>query len=178
MGGLFRLVLVVLMVIGAYYFVQRWRSVTPLGVGTGNIGGVSTDLPARDTRSLPQKAASQIHEITTHPTRFENQHVTVTGRVRGPAKYASNRNIYTLVEDEGDKILVIDDKAPPDEYAKRTVSGTVKVIGPPVGGLQYAYLVDVKEGVKFNPPQWNEIKHFFDKQYNSFKEGVNETRGR
>ena len=175
MRGLFRLVMLVIVVIGGYYFVQQWRSVTPWGVQTGKISGVSRDLPARDKRPVTEKVASPIREITENPTRFENKKVTVTGRVRGAAKYASNRNIYMLTADEENKILVIDDKKPPDERWPRTVKGTVKVIGPPVGGLQYAYIVDVKEGVKFTPPRWDQVQHYFSDKYGEMKQGVKET---
>ncbi|MBV9864828.1 MAG: hypothetical protein JO316_05730 [Abitibacteriaceae bacterium] len=173
MGAIGRLILVVLIALGAFYFVKKWHSVTPWGTETGKIGGASRDLPARDKRSVPQKVGSQLHEIVTNPTRFENKRATVNGRVRGASKYASNRNIYMLT-DGNDRILVIDDKQPPQEYWPRAVSGTVKVIGPPIGGLQYAYIVDVKQGVKVNPPTWSEVSHFFTDKYQDVKQGAKE----
>lgn len=176
MRGIFRLIMVVLVVLVGFYFVQQWRSVTPWGVGTGRIGGVSRDLPARDRRPVTQKVGSSIKEVISNPTRFENKKVSLTGRVRGVTKYASNRNMYLLVEDESNKILVIDDKDPPEQDWPRTVSGTVKVIGPPIGGLQYAYLVDVKQGVQFTPPKWEQIKDYFSGKYNEVKKGVKESR--
>lgn len=166
MGKILKIVLVVLICIGAFFFVKRWRSTTPVSVGTGDIAGNSADLASRDNRSATDKAKSKLAGITDNPTRFENQRVTVTGRVRGAGKLASNRNVYTLANGN-DRILVIDDKAPPKEYWARTVSGVVKVVGPPVGGLRYAYLVDVREPAKFNAPSWSELKNYFTKSANS-----------
>lgn len=154
------IVLLILMVVGMWSFTKSWRKVSPLGVGTGAIAGVSTDQASRDQRGLGEKTRAKFSGILDNPTRFQDKRVTVTGRVRGAGKLASNRNIYTLTEGD-DRILVIDDKAAPKEYWPRTVSGVVKVVGPPVGGLQYAYIVDVKQGVKFNPPTWQELKNYF-----------------
>lgn len=176
MRGLFRLIMAVLVVLVGFYFVQQWRSVTPWGGGTGRIGGVSRDLPARDKQSVAPRAGQSIKAVVANPTRFENKRVSLTGRVRGATKYASNRNMYMLIEDEDNKILVIDDKAPPEEDRPRTVAGTVKVIGPPIGGLQYAYLVDVKQGVQFTPPRWDQIKDYFSGKYHEVKKGVGESR--
>ncbi|MDF2439427.1 MAG: hypothetical protein JWN98_411 [Abditibacteriota bacterium] len=165
--------LTILMLIGAFLFVRQWRSTTPWAVGTGDIQGKSKDLPARDARGVGTKTKSTLAQIASDPTRFEGRRMTVTGRVRGAGKYASNRNIYTLAE--GDyRILVVDDKKPPREYWTRTVSGEVKVFGPKVGGLNRAYLVDVKQGIKINPPQWSEVSHFFTEKYQRVKAGVDE----
>lgn len=170
---LFGCALTILMLFGAFMFVRQWRSTTPWAVGTGNIQGNSKDLPARDSRGVGTKTKSTLAQIADNPTRFEGKRMTVTGRVRGAGKYASNRNIYNLVQ--GDyRILVIDDKKPPREYWTRTVSGVVKVIGPKVGGLNRAYLVDVKQGVKINPPQWSEVSRFFTEKYQKVKAGVDE----
>lgn len=165
------LIALIVMAIGAFFFVKQWHSVTPWGTETGKIGGSSRDLPTRDKRTVAAKASSQMHEIVSNPTRFENKQATITGRVRSASKYASNRNIYTLVNGD-DRILVIDDKAPPLEYRLRTVKGTVKIIGPPIGGWQYAYIVSVKEGVKVNPPTWSNISHFFTDKYTAVKHGA------
>jgi hypothetical protein len=150
----------VLMAVGAWAFVKSWRSTTPLAVGTGKIAGTSSDLAARDERGLGAKTRAKFSGITDDPLRYKDQKVTVTGRVRGAAKLASNRNIYTLAEGD-DRILVIDDKPAPKEAWPRTVNGVVKVVGPPVGGLRYAYVVDVREPAKFKAPQWQDIKDYF-----------------
>lgn len=165
MKKILNVAMLVLMVFGAVLFVRGWRKTSPLGVGTGEISGKSLDPRARDERPLGQKVRSKLRDITDNPLRYKDQPMTVTGRVRGAGKLASNRNIYTISEGD-DRLLVIDDKKPPTEYYRRTVKGIVKVIGPPVGGLQYAYLVDVKEGVKFNPPRWSEIKDYFSRSPN------------
>ena len=159
------LIAVLFTVVCAALFVRQWRSTTPPAVGTGDIAGQSADLPARDQRPLGQKVRSKLSRITENPTRFKNQRVTVTGRVRGAAKLASNRNIYT-VTDGKNRLLVIDDKAPPREYWPRTVSGVVKVIGPPVGGLRHAYLVDVRKPARIDTPRWSEVKHYFSRSPN------------
>jgi hypothetical protein len=159
-------ILVACIVVGAVLFVGKWRTTTPWAVGTGDIAGKSRDLAARDKRPVTAKVKSKIGGITENPTRFQNQRVTVTGRVRGAGKLASNRNIYTL-SDGDDRLLVIDDKARPKEYWARTVSGVVKVIGPPIGGLRYAYLVDVREPAKFVAPTWDDLKDYFSKSANS-----------
>jgi hypothetical protein len=155
------LILGVLMVVGLVGFVRQWRYTTAPAYGTGDIAGNSADRAARDSRGIGTKMRERFRNITQNPLRYQDQRVTVTGRVRGATKLASNRNIYTLTQ--GDyRLLVIDDKAPPREYWPRTVNGTVKVIGPPVGGLQYAYVTDVREPAKFNAPRWQDIKHYFD----------------
>jgi hypothetical protein len=167
------LVALVAMLFGAYWFVKGWRSTTPWAVGTGRIQAKSEDIPERDERGVGTKTRSTLGEIAANPTRFQGKRMTVTGRVRSAGKYASNRNIYTLVSGD-DRILVIDDKAPPREYWPRTVTGVVQVIGPKVGGLNRAYLVDVKQGVKVNPPKWETVSRFFTDKYNQVKSGVQE----
>jgi hypothetical protein len=153
------------MMLGGWVFFKAWRGTTPLAVGTGRIAGTSTDLAGRDQRGIGTKARSKLRGITDNPLRYKDKRVTVTGRVRGAGKLASNRNIYTLAEGN-DRILVIDDKTRPKEYWPRTVSGVVKVVGPPVGGLNYAYIVDVKNPAKFTAPQWSEIKDYFTRSPN------------
>ena len=173
MGRIIGLILVLGMLWGAIQFVRQWNATTPPGVGSGRIAGKSQNLPARDKRPVSAKVKSQLVQITENPARFESKRATVRGRVRGAMKYASNRNMYLLVEGDN-RLLVIDDKKPPREYWPRTVSGTVKVIGPPVGGLQYAYLVDVKKGVRIDPPKWTDIAHFFTDKYNKVKTSLQE----
>jgi hypothetical protein len=150
------LILVVLMVVGLFGFIRQWRSTTAPAYGTGDIRGNSAE------RGVGTKMRERFRNITQTPTRYENQRVTVTGRVRGATRIASNRNVYTLTQ--GDyRLLVIDDGPRPREYWPRTVNGVVKLIGPPVGGLQYAYVVDVDQPAKFDAPQWNDIRQYFTK---------------
>jgi hypothetical protein len=165
MRKLVSLAFLILMVIGAWAFLKSWRGVSPLGVGTGRIAGKSSDVADRDKRGLGEKARSSLTGITEDPLRYKDKRVSVTGRVRGPGKLASNRNIYTLAAGD-DRLLVIDDKAPPKEYWPRTVTGVVKVVGPPIGGLQYAYIVDVKNPAKFNAPKWQDLKDYFTRSPN------------
>jgi len=163
LGGCFTLIVFLAV---AYFLVQQWRATSPLGIGTGSIagGGSGKKQPARST----------LVQIVENPTRFTNRKLTVTGRVRGAGRLASNRNIYRLIE--GDyKLLVIDDKAPPKDYALRTVSGQVKLIKPPIGNTSYAYLVSVKEGVKFPEPSWKEASGWFTGKYFDAKNAVKET---
>jgi len=160
------LIFVILMFVGAWGFFRAWRGTTPLGVGTGRIAGKETDLAGRDKRGLGAKTRSKLRGITDNPLRYKDQRVSVSGRVRGAGKLAANRNIYTLV-DGNERILVIDDKPTPKEYWKQTVNGTVKVIGPPVGGLNYAYIVDVKNPAKFTAPRWQDIKDYFSRGPNT-----------
>lgn len=167
------LVLIVFAV-GAYFMWQQWRSVTPWGVGTGQIAGRSEDIPARDKRSPVVKARSTLVQIVDNPTRFTEKTVTVTGRVRGAGRMASNRNIYRLSDGEH-RLLVIDDKSLPKDYALRTVTGKVKLIKPPLGTASYAYLVSVKEGARFDEPDWNELKNWFGDTFEDIKQGVKET---
>ncbi len=173
MRKLIGLVALIIMLFGAYWFVRGWRSTTPWAVGTGRIQGSSKDIPARDERGAGTKTRSTIGEITANPTRFEGKRMTVTGRVRSAGKYASNRNMYMLVSGD-DRILVIDDKAPPREYWPRTVTGTVQTIGPKIGGINRAYLVSVREGVKINPPKWETVSRFFTEKYRDVKAGVDD----
>ena len=159
------LVLILLIIVGTWLFVREWNRTLPLAVGTGDIGGKSTGLASGDKRPAGQKVRSNLSRIAENPLRYENQRMKVTGRVRGAAKLASNRNIYTITDGK-DRLLVIDDKAPPKEYWPRTVNGVVKVIGPPVGGLRYAYLVDVKKPARIDTPRWQDIKHYFTRSPN------------
>jgi hypothetical protein len=157
--------------VGAFFFVRQWRSTAPWGAGTGTIAGNSHDSATRDKRSPVVKARSTLAQIIDNPTRFTNKTVTVTGRVRGAGRLASNRNIYRLTQGEY-RLLVIDDKPPPKDLALRTVSGRVKLIKPPLGTSSYAYLVSVKEGVKFNEPSWREVSGWFTGTYGDVKKVV------
>ena len=87
------------------------------------------------------------------------------GRVRGPGRLSSNRNIYMLT-DEGESILIIDDGPAPTEYQLRGVTGVVKVIGPAIGNLRRAYIVNLRQGAKFVAPTWSDIKNYFTKSPN------------
>ena len=156
------LVLVVLMVVGLFGFVRQWRGTTAPTYGTGDIAGNSADRAQRDERGAGTKMRERFRAITQNPTRYKSQRVTITGRVRGATKIASNRNVYTLTQGKY-RLLVIDDGPRPREYWPRTVKGVVQLIGPPVGGLQYAYVVDVGQPAKFNAPQWNDIRQYFTK---------------
>ena len=165
--------MLIVFAVGAYFFYQQWRTTTPWGVGTGKIGGRSEDIPARDKRSPVAKTRSVIFQIAENPTRFTDKTVTVTGRVRGAGRLASNRNIYRLTDGEH-RLLVIDDKAPPKDYALRTVKGKVKLLKPPIGNASYAYLVSVKEGAKIDELTWNEAKGFFTDKFQDIQKGVKE----
>ena len=161
--------MMIALLVGAFFFVQGWNRVTNWGTGTGRI---ATEKSARgEEKSL--SAGSQLRQIARNPTRFEGKRATVTGRVRSATKLASNRNMYLLVEGD-DRILVIDDKAPPRPYYPRTVSGIVRTFGPQAFGHNYAYLVDVKSGVKVDPPRWSEVQKFFVEKYEDVRRGVRE----
>ena len=159
----------ILMVIGGVWFARRWNRFPDQGESTGLIAkrnNVKTPDAAEKTRSTLQQIAEE-------PTRFKGQTKTVTGRVRDANKIASNRNMYTLIDGDA-RIMVIDDKPAPKPYYPRTVTGVVQVIGPPVGGLNYAYVTDVKSGVKVNPPSWEEVKVFFTTKYDDVRDEVNQ----
>jgi hypothetical protein len=159
--------LVILILIGAVFFVRGWNKVPQWGGGTGTI---AREVGQR-TEGAVNKTESVLRQIAKDPVRFKGQRRTVTGRVRSATKIASNRNMYLLVEGN-DRILVIDDKAAPRPYYPRTVSGVVQTIGPNIGGLNYAYLTDVKSGVKVNPPKWDEVQGFFVDKFDRVQEGI------
>jgi hypothetical protein len=173
-----RLIFLIIVVVGAWLFLHRWHSTTPWAVGTGNIGGKSVGTQTHNPKPVARQSHDLLHEIAQNPTRYKDKKVTVTGRVHGTTKYASNRNMYSLYNGP-DRILVIDDKKAPEMDRLRTVSGVVKVIGPSVGGLNYAYLVDVKQGVRYDEPKWGDVAHFFTDKFEDIKEGFKEeTHGR
>jgi hypothetical protein len=161
---------VLVMLVGAFYFVRGWNGVSPWGASTGSIGQAQR---GQTEPGVGHKTVSTLSQIAQNPTRFKGKRMTVKGRVRGATKIASNRNLYMLTD--GDyRVLVIDDKAPPKDYWPRTVNGEVRVIGPQIGGLNYAYLVDAKPGVRIDPPKREEVEHFFSANYKKLKSGVDE----
>ena len=159
----------IVILIGAYFFVKGWNKVTSWGTPTGSI--------ARQMKAGGEAAGTQatslLHQIAQNPARFQGKRQRVTGRVRSATKIASNRNMYLLVEGN-DRILVIDDKAAPKPYYPRTVSGVVQTIGPQIAGQNYAYLTDVKSGVKVDPPKLQDVEKFFVEKYDQVREGVNQ----
>jgi hypothetical protein len=161
----------IVFLIGAYFFVQLWRSTMPRGIGTGLIRASSDDLPKRDKRTAATRGRLALIQVVENPGRFADKTVSVTGRVRGAGRLASNRNIYRLTDGQY-RLIVIDDKAPPKEFELRTVSGKVKLLKPPLGNASYAYLVSVKEGVKFDELAWNEAKGWFTGTYKDVKKNV------
>ena len=157
------------MVIGGIWFARRWNRFPDQGESTGLIAKAAQYVNAPDTTG---KTRSTLQQIADEPTRFKGQTKTVTGRVRDANKIASNRNMYTLLDGDA-RILIIDDKPAPKPYYPRTVKGApCRCIGPPVGGLNYAYLTDVKSGVKVNPPTWEEVKVFFTTKYDDVRDEV------
>ena len=177
---------VILMLIAALFFVRGWNSVTSWGSGTGNInrelasrgepsasGG--TSAPGVAT-AAGQKIDSTLRQIADNPLKFKGQKKTVRGRVRASTKIASNRNLYLVVEGDS-RVLVIDDKAPPRMYYPRSATGVVQTVAG-FGGKQYAYVTDVKSGVKVNPPKWQDIAKFFTTKYDDVKSGVREELAR
>ena len=167
----------IVILIGAVFFVRGWNRVTTWGTSTGTIARQisrrAETAGERVGQAVAETRNSTLRDIARNPLRFEGQRKTVTGRVRSVTKIASNRNLYLLVEGN-DRILVIDDKAPPKPYYPRTVSGVVRTIGPQAMGHNYAYLVDVKSGVKVNPPRWPEVQSFFVEQYDYIRKNVRE----
>ena len=159
--------MVIVLLVGAYFFVKGWNKVTTWGTGTGSIAAQKAGRGEAGGAST----GSQLKQVSQNPARFKDKRVTVTGRVRSSTKLASNRNMYLLVEGN-DRILVIDDKAPPRPYYPRTVSGIVHTFGPQAFGQNYAYLVDVKSGVKVDPPRWSEVQKFFAEKYEDVRQGV------
>jgi hypothetical protein len=157
-------VLLLVILVGAYFFVQSWKATASWGVGTGKIAGRSTGGP-----STPTGKNSLIKQIAENPQKFAGKHVSISGRVRGSSKYASNRNLYRLTDGQY-SLLVLDDKETPIEYAQRWVAGTVKVVKPPLG-KSYAYVVSVKRNPDIDL-KWTDVKTFFGEKYNVVKKGV------
>lgn len=168
MRKLFGCLTVIAMIFGGVWFVRQWNGVTPWGASTGSIGRNRSGEP-----TTAQKTKSTLQQIAENPTRFKGQRQTVKGRVRNATKIASNRNLYLLVDGDA-RVLVIDDKAAPQNYYPRSATGVVQVIGPPIGGLNYAYVTDVKSGVKVNPPRWQDVARFFTEKYDKVKTGIDQ----
>ncbi|MDQ3814688.1 MAG: hypothetical protein M3347_12150, partial [Armatimonadota bacterium] len=164
MGRIIGLILLVAALWASIQFVRQWRSSPPKRAGTGRIA---------NKRPPTAKTLVRLAQIAQNPARYENKRVTITGRVQGAVRYVANGTMYLLV-DGNSRLPVIADKKPPQENEKRTVTGVVKVIRAPWGGLQYAYLVDLKKGVSFDPPKWTEIARFFTEKYQKVKTRVEE----
>jgi hypothetical protein len=166
MKKLFGAILLLLFLVGAYFFVQSWKGTAPWGVGTGKLAARSG---GSGSASTPASKTSLIRQISDNPQKFVGKRVTVSGRVRGNSKYASNRNTYRITDGQY-SLLVVDDKSAPKEYWPRTVSGTVKVVKPPLG-KGYAYIVSVKGNPNINL-KWQDVSSFFGEKYNAVKKEV------
>jgi hypothetical protein len=160
--------MVIVMLIAALFFVRGWNAVTTWGTGTGNI---NREIQER-APTVRRGAESALRQISQNPIKFKGQKKTVRGRVRAATKIASNRNLYLLVEGDS-RVLVIDDKAPPRVYYPRQVTGVVQTVAG-FGGKEYAYVTDVKSGVKVNPLKWQDIAKFFTEKYDDVQAGVRE----
>ena len=156
----------------AYFFFLAWRGTGSLGVGSGNIGGQSSSTNS-GARSIPASGGkgSALSQISSSPQKWSGKRVTVSGRVRGNTRYATNRNLYRLTDGKS-SLLIVDDTTPPKEYALRTISGTVKVVNPPVG-KGYAYIVSVKGDPKIDL-KWQDVKGFFGGALDEIKKNVHE----
>jgi hypothetical protein len=163
MGKLFGAVLFLIFLVGAYFFVKQWKSTSSWGASTGTIARREGVKP---TESTPARASSLIAQISQNPQKFAGKRVSVSGRVRGNSKYASNRNLYRLTDGKY-SLMVVDDKAAPKEYWPRAVTGTVKVIKPPLGN-GYAYIVNVKGNPNINL-KWQDVKSFFGEKIEGVK---------
>ena len=151
-----------------YVFFLAWRGTRPAGVGTGNIGGRSSSATgARSTPATPKGSA--LSQIASNPRKWNGKRVTISGRVRGNARYATNRNLYRLIDGKS-TLLIVDDQTPPKEYSLRSVSGTVRVVKPPIG-KGYAYVVSVKGDPKIDL-KWPEVKGFFSAAASEMKKGA------
>ena len=155
MRKLFGCLMVIVFLVLAYFFFLAWRGTKPLGMGTGNIGGRSGAAPSTPAAHGKGSALTQ---IAANPQKWEGKRVTVSGRVRGNTRYASNRNLYRLTDGKS-TLLIVDDKAPAKEYSLRSVKGVVKVVKPPVG-KGYAYIVSVKGDPKIDL-DWKDVEGFF-----------------
>ena len=164
-----------LMVIGfvilAYVFFVMWRGASPLGVGTGSISERRSARPGTGSTPSAKTAGkgSAVSQISSDPQKWKGKRVTVSGRVRGNTRYASNRNLYRLTDGKS-SLLVLDDKTPPKELALRSVRGIVKVVKPPVGE-GYAYIVSVKGDPKIDLT-WKDAQHFFADKFQELKKDV------
>lgn len=150
----------------AYFLFRQWRSTTEWGVGTGRIGGRSE--PTGSTPAARDKR-SALTQVASNPEKWAGKRVTVSGRVRGNTRYASNRNLYRLTDGKS-TLLIVDDKAPAKEYSLRSVTGVVKVVSPPVGN-SYAYIVSVKGDPQIDL-KWQDVQKFFAEKIVDIKKGV------
>jgi hypothetical protein len=167
MKKLFGAILLLLFLVGVYFFVRSWKGTASWGVGTGKLAR-RAGAPPEDTGTAATKT-SLIRQISDNPQQYVGKRVTVSGRVRGNVKYASNRNTYRLTDGQY-SLLIVDDKATPKEYWPRTVSGTVKVVKPPFG-KGYAYIVSVKGNPNINL-KWQDVASFFSEKYRDVKKEV------
>ncbi len=153
----------------AYVFFLAWRNTNSMGVGTGSISGRSgsTNSGARSTPAASKGSA--LTQISANPQKWNGKRVTVSGRVRGNTRYASNRNLYRLTDGKS-SLLIMDDKAPTTEYSMRSVSGIVKVVKPPIGN-GYAYIVSVKGDPKIDL-KWQDVKGFFGEALGEIKKDI------
>ena len=158
--------LLLLFLVGTYFFVLRWKATTSWGVGTGAIARRNVNSPVVST---PATKSSLIKQISQNPQKFRGKRVHVSGRVRGNSKYASNRNLYRITDGQY-SLLVVDDKAAPVEYSQRWIAGTVKVLQPPVGS-GYAYIVSVKGNPNIDL-KWQDVQKFFGEKFMTVKKGV------
>jgi hypothetical protein len=165
MKKLFGAIVLLLFLVGAYLFVKSWKGTAPWGVGTGSLAHRAGTSP----ETTSEAKTSLIRRISDNPQQYSGKRVTVSGRVRGNVKYASNRNTYRLTDGQY-SLLVVDDKATPKEYWPRTVSGTVKVVKPPLG-KGYAYIVSVKGNPNINL-KWQDVAGFFTEKYQEVKKEV------
>lgn len=164
----FGCLMMIVFLILAYFFFQSWRGIKSWGVGTGNISGPSSSAPSTPGATNKRSALSQ---VAASPQKWNGKRVTVSGRVRGNTRYASNRNLYRLTDGKS-TLLVVDDKAPAKEYSLRSVKGIVKVVKPPVGN-GYAYIVSVKGDPKIDL-KWDQVKGVVGGAIGEIKKGVHE----
>lgn len=161
-------------VILAYVFFVLWRRTPSLGTSTGSIGQRSSALPTRNgstpgAKSHASGGTTKISQISSHPQQWKGKRVSVSGRVRGNTRYASNRNLYRLTDGDS-SLLVVDDQKPPTELALRSVKGIVKVLKPPVGE-GYAYIVSAKGDPKIEL-NWKDAQQFFSHEFQKVKKDV------
>ena len=156
-----RLALFVVILFVGYLFAIQYRHTLPWGYGTGNYGQNTGNgsSGARTTR---------LEAVASNPAQYDNQRLTLTGRVRQPVKYAANRNVYFLSTPDGArKIMVVDDGPTPPELYTRTVTGTIKR----VPGTNFLYLVSVRSNPHILPPM-PQIKSFFANGYLQAQQGL------
>lgn len=172
MKAIGRLIMFVVVVVIAVYFFLNYRSTTPWAVGTGRIGGENAGVESTAVKSgSGNSSASPIVAVASDPAKWDGKTVTLHGRPYGTTKYASNRNIYTMVDGDS-RVLVIADGEPPQTQQEHTVTGVVKTIG--VGSLRKPYVVSVKGGAKVDPPDWKAVGHFFTDKYDEIKKNGKE----